>query len=161
MAMRSAKDLLDSLMGPSRNVSANLRTGEDFLGENVCKHFLVGCCPASLLKKVEHVAPCRLLHSVALKEELDKHPQADKYRGEYELSLLRRMEEICAEADARASREKRKCRPAETLVKLPEHLKIKVQAYEEARKDNLCARVQMGVWVFGCPCVFVYGAREW
>eukprot|EP00429_Kryptoperidinium_foliaceum_P030249 CAMPEP_0176150758 /NCGR_PEP_ID=MMETSP0120_2-20121206/76983_1 /TAXON_ID=160619 /ORGANISM="Kryptoperidinium foliaceum, Strain CCMP 1326" /LENGTH=245 /DNA_ID=CAMNT_0017487699 /DNA_START=1 /DNA_END=735 /DNA_ORIENTATION=+ len=107
------------------------------MGDGVCKMFLVGFCPASLLKKVEHVEPCRLLHSIALREELEKHPQADKHRRDYEDALLRKLEGLCAEADARASREKRKCRPAETVVKLPEHLKIKAQAYEEARNERV------------------------
>eukprot|EP00443_Scrippsiella_acuminata_P098011 CAMPEP_0115634216 /NCGR_PEP_ID=MMETSP0272-20121206/32469_1 /TAXON_ID=71861 /ORGANISM="Scrippsiella trochoidea, Strain CCMP3099" /LENGTH=307 /DNA_ID=CAMNT_0003071043 /DNA_START=80 /DNA_END=999 /DNA_ORIENTATION=- len=136
--MKSAKDLLDSLMGPSRNLSAKNRTGEDFKEPNVCKHFLVGFCPTSVLgKKVEHVPPCKLLHSLALKEELDKHPDSAKYRKEYEDAYLRKLEEIVADADARAAKEKRKARPHEIVTKLPEHLKIKVQVYEEARRDRL------------------------
>lgn len=151
--MKSAKDLLDSLMGPSRNLSAKSRTGEDFMGPNVCKHFLVGFCPTTILGKktlqklptgVEAVPPCTKMHSLALKEELEKHPQSEKYKKEYEEGFLRRLEEICSEADARGSREKRKCRPQEVVTKLPEHLKIKVQVYEEARRERLAEAQERG-----------------
>lgn len=125
-------------MGPSRNKSAKNRTGEDFKESNVCKHFLVGFCPSAMLgKKAEHVPRCAGLHSLALKEELEKHPDSAKHRKEYEEAFFNKLEQICADADTRASKEKRKARPHEIITKLPEHLKIKVQVYEEARRDRL------------------------
>mmetsp|Transcript_82893 Transcript_82893/g.210959 ORF Transcript_82893/g.210959 Transcript_82893/m.210959 type:complete len:348 (-) Transcript_82893:76-1119(-) len=136
--MKSAKDMLDSLMGPSRNMAAKDRKGDDFKMDNVCTHFFVGLCPGQLLcKHVDAVERCKLLHSVALKEELEKHPDCEKYKREYEDKYTRRLEEICSDADAKVAKEKRKCRPPETVIKLPDHLKIKVQCYEEARAERL------------------------
>eukprot|EP00445_Apocalathium_hangoei_P010068 CAMPEP_0203885122 /NCGR_PEP_ID=MMETSP0359-20131031/29122_1 /ASSEMBLY_ACC=CAM_ASM_000338 /TAXON_ID=268821 /ORGANISM="Scrippsiella Hangoei, Strain SHTV-5" /LENGTH=369 /DNA_ID=CAMNT_0050805701 /DNA_START=106 /DNA_END=1213 /DNA_ORIENTATION=- len=136
--MKSAKDMLDSLMGPSRNMAAKDRKGDDFKMDNVCTHFFVGLCPGQLLcKHVDAVEKCKLLHSVALKEELEKHPDCEKYKREYEDKYTRRLEEICSDADAKVAKEKRKCRPPETVIKLPDHLKIKVQCYEEARAERL------------------------
>lgn len=136
--MNKAKALLDSLMGPSRDVSLKCRTGEDFKEDTICKHYIVGFCPTSVLgKNCEFLPACKKVHSIALKEEFERHAQVEKYRKEYEVAFARKLEDICSEADTRGSREKRKVRPRESIVKIPEHLKLKMQAYEESRKEKL------------------------
>lgn len=117
----------------------------------MCKPYLVGFCPDSVLgKKIEtlhetlSLQPCTKLHSVALKEEFLKHPEVDRYRKEYEEGFLKRLEEITAEADSRAMREKRRRRPKETVTRIPEHLKVKVQAYEQDRREALKEAEELG-----------------
>mmetsp|Transcript_37861 Transcript_37861/g.91008 ORF Transcript_37861/g.91008 Transcript_37861/m.91008 type:complete len:318 (+) Transcript_37861:70-1023(+) len=140
--MNKAKALLDSLMGPSRNLSAKERNGEDFKRSDVCKNYLAGFCPEALLCFVEidkgkveisPPEPCPKLHSVAMREELEKHPKAEKYKREYEDGLRKRLEEIAAEVLVRSAVERRRCRAKETPP-MPEAARQKWEALEEERR---------------------------
>lgn len=119
-AMKKARAMLDSLMGPSRDQSLTERSGEEFREANVCKHYLVGYCPDTVLGKklaacrAEFDRPsivnpgCTKLHSVALRTEYQQHKDFAKFQREYEESLLKYLESIVREADGKAMYEKRK-----------------------------------------------------
>lgn len=137
--MNKAKALLDSLMGPSRNVSTKERTGEDFLQRNVCKHYLVGFCPHNVLGgEIDMLdSKCTRLHSVEMKKEFKSHKDHAKYRKDYEDSLLRLLSDICADADARSVREHKKKRSAENVTRIPDYLNVKIKEYEKSRASLL------------------------
>merc|ERR1711879_571649 len=150
------KAMLDALMGPSRNKAAHERTGEDFMEENVCKHYLVGYCPDSALGKLcemqlETVTrnplrpqPCAKTHSSGLKAELEKHPYSAQHQSQYEESLLKRMEQIADEAAQRTHIEKRKCRPRETVIKLDDRLKRRESEYKKELQDHMASAKAKG-----------------
>lgn len=118
--MNKAKALLDSLMGTCRDKALNERSGEEFRHDNVCKHYLVGYCPDSILGKKlaacrqefdrpSIVSPgCTKLHSVAMRTEFQQHKEFEKFQREYEGSLLNYLENIVREADSKAAYEKKK-----------------------------------------------------
>lgn len=139
---QKARALLDSLMGLSRDKAVEERTGEDFLQKNVCKHYLIGFCPnAALGGKIGSLEKCKKIHSEACIQELKKHAKREKYQKEYSDSLARLLGDLVSEADTRASREKRKKRPRETVVRISDSLKGKMEAYEET-KQNLLRRAK-------------------
>merc|ERR1719277_1175746 len=136
--MNKNKALLDSLMGPSRNKSASERSGQDFLERNVCKYYLIGCCPHAILGgKVERWEKCTKIHSQAMIEEFTNHAAHDKYQKEYEASVVRLLSDFASEADARASREQEKKRAPEIIVRIPDHLKRKIDSYQETKQNLL------------------------
>lgn len=138
-----AKALLDSLMGPSRNVSDKDKTGEDFKAKDVCKDYLVGFCPRNNLfsgrvtGQRKQLGICNKVHSNALRGEFQRHPNEKYLRREYEEAYLRTLSNIAAEADQCVAREKRAARPAGTIMSIPESLKPKVERLEEEYKKLL------------------------
>merc|ERR1711862_912348 len=95
--MNKAKALLDSLMGPSRDVAKKDKKNDEFLEKKVCKQYLIGCCPHAVLgPKLEAIRQnpadfcvcegvifdrpsclnpdgCSKLHSQGLKEQFKQH----------------------------------------------------------------------------------------
>lgn len=130
--MNKAKAMLDALMGPSRDISKKDKPNDEFKDKNVCKYYLVGCCPDAILgKKLEairqspasyNISPgvifdkasvlnpkgCEKLHSQGLRTQFAEHPDHAKYRRQYEEDLLKFIREIIIEAESKASHEKRK-----------------------------------------------------
>lgn len=137
--MNKTKALLDSLMGPSRNLSKKERTGDDFLQKNVCKKYLIGFCPRSIYGgRIEFLdQKCNKLHSVAMQKEFSKHKDHDKYRKEYEDQCIKLLTEIVADTDAKAAREERKKKPPETCYKIDQQQKEQLKAYEETQASLL------------------------
>lgn len=139
--MNDAKALLDSLMGPSRNVSAKEKTGDDFKKKEVCKPHLVGYCTGDWFQNTrarqslgwrdgQHM-PCTKIHSDQLKADFESHPKTKKYRALYVREFMKQLERLAHDADARVSRESAKCRPPGKEIRIPELLKPK---YEEQEK---------------------------
>lgn len=130
--MNKAKALLDSLMGPSRDVSNKEKSNDEFLESSCCKHYLVGCCPNAILgKKLEAIrkAPndfcicpgvmfdrpsvinpegCPKLHSVGLRDQFKQHPKSEKYRREYEDDLRKFLTTVMQEVAKKTVHEKKK-----------------------------------------------------
>lgn len=143
--MNDAKALLDSLMGPSRNMSSQDKTGEDFKNRDVCKPYLVGYCTGDWFQNTrarqslgwrdgQHM-PCTKIHSEQLKEEFNRHPKMKKYRMEYRREFLKQLERLAHDADARVQREQVKCRPAGKEIRIPELLRAKYEEQEKLHKD--------------------------
>lgn len=137
-AMDDAKALLDSLMGPSRNVASKEKTGEDFKAKNVCKHYFVGFCVSGWFQNTKREKdPCTKVHSDLLKEEFERHPKHKQLRKEYERDFLRYLESYTSDADSWVIRERRKCRPKGTEVRLPEGMREQYEDMEKQYKDLL------------------------
>merc|ERR1711957_1001718 len=88
--------------------------------------------------------PCKLMHGIAMKEELNKHSEAGKYRRTYEKSLLHILENEVKEVDDRFSREKKRCREKGWSLKIPEHHKPKAEALENDLAQQLKEAEQKG-----------------
>jgi len=143
--MNKAKAMLDALMGPSRDVQKKDKPNDEFKDRNVCKLYLVGCCPDAILgKKLEairqspasfSISPgvifdkasvlnpkgCEKLHSQGLRTQFAEHPETAKYRRQYEEELQRFIREIIIEAESKSSHEKRK---REALGNIPDTEKL-------------------------------------
>lgn len=143
--MNKAKAMLDALMGPSRDIAQKDKPTDEFKDKNVCKHFLVGCCPMGVLgKKLEAIRQspaafcispgvtfdkpsvipkegCTKLHSQGLRTQLAEHPDHAKYQRQYEEDLHSYLRTVIIEADGKAGHEKRK---REALGDTPECEKL-------------------------------------
>merc|ERR1719375_1858126 len=98
--------MMDALMGIHRDKAAKDKTGTEFADKTICKHHLVGFCPDGLIGKQvvkdrnpmdvtdTMPVPCTKTHSNAMKTEFEAYTESQKYRRDYEDSLLRRLEEI-------------------------------------------------------------------
>jgi len=145
---------MDKLMGIGRDKSEKDKTGDEFNDKSICKHYLVGFCPDGLIgKRVQKdrnpmdvtptmPVPCTKTHSNAMKEQFEKHPEPEKYRREYEASLLRRLEEIVSECDRRVFFGKKKCTPPkDPEFKLTDAKLERVYKEYKAEKDELTKQV--------------------
>lgn len=143
--MNAAAALLDSLMGPSRNLAAKDKTGEDFKQKDVCKPYLVGYCTGDWFQNTrarmslgwkdgQHM-PCTKMHSVQLKEEFERHPKMKKYRKEFRREFLKQLEHLAHDADARVQREQSKCRPPGKEIRIPEGMKAQYEEQEKLYSD--------------------------
>merc|ERR1712238_141564 len=83
----------------------------------------------------ELIKPCDKLHAVALKDELNKHVEADKYKRQFERALLKELEGMMKEADLRSVREKKKCMTAKSELKIPSHVQPKMDELEAKLKE--------------------------
>eukprot|EP00746_Dinoflagellata_sp_MGD_P007686 gnl/MRDRNA2_/MRDRNA2_115260_c0_seq1.p1 gnl/MRDRNA2_/MRDRNA2_115260_c0~~gnl/MRDRNA2_/MRDRNA2_115260_c0_seq1.p1 ORF type:complete len:302 (-),score=72.34 gnl/MRDRNA2_/MRDRNA2_115260_c0_seq1:33-938(-) len=134
--MQDAKALLDALMGPSRNSGNN--TGDDFMGKDICKHYLVGFCPNEWFKATKReLARCEKIHSDTMKEQLEAHPDGEKLKTKYENDFLRYLEKLIDEADQAGQREQRILRPPSKHVMIPDHLKPEYQKLEKDYEDTV------------------------
>lgn len=130
--MKKAQALLDSLMGPSRDVSRKDKSNDEFKEINCCKHYLLGCCPNAMLgKKLEaikqnpadfFISPgvmfdkpgilnpdgCTKLHSVGLRDQFKNHPDHEKFRRDFEADLQKFLEAIVKDAEGKIGHERRK-----------------------------------------------------
>lgn len=112
-AADDARALLDSLMGPSRDVQTEeTDVAEGFLDRKVCKRYLVGLCPNDWFKSTKReMETCGKIHSDLLAEEMRRHPNAEKYTAEYEEQLLNYLENIAQDTDRWVARERGNLRP--------------------------------------------------
>lgn len=155
--MNKQKAMLDALMGLSRNVADKDKTGEDFLQASACKHYIVGLCPDALVgalvakerdeeaKHKDMPAPCKKTHAALMRQELEGHPEVKKHRREFEQSLLRRLEDISADADRLYSVEKRKVRAKESYVQLPDSIRDEIYRLQDKHKQGLTDAEEKGV----------------
>ena len=133
-AQDDARALLDSLMGPSRDkrAASSGHAREGFLDRNqgfltrlsgckgvscrrprsVCKRYLLGLCPNDWFKSTKReMAQCGGIHSDILREELEAHPERERYVAEFESQLLEYLEDICMDADRWVARERGNLKP--------------------------------------------------
>uniref|UniRef100_A0A2R5L9M8 Putative spliceosome subunit n=1 Tax=Ornithodoros turicata TaxID=34597 RepID=A0A2R5L9M8_9ACAR len=110
MALASAKQLLDELMGRDRNLAPtekkNTCSWED---QDVCKHFLVKFCPNELFVNTKaDLGPCSKIHDERLKKEYTEYysyEQSNRYRKEgYEESFLQFCQSMLSDVEKRIRR---------------------------------------------------------
>jgi len=111
--MEDARKLLDSLMGTRRNASladAQKTKGENFKEDNICKFYLLGFCPQHeqlFISTKRDLGDCNKVHSDAMRQEFEKHPDHLKYRRRYEREFRDYLESCIRDADAWVAREKK------------------------------------------------------
>lgn len=123
--MDEVRKLLDSLMGQSRDadlMEAKKNKGKNFTQDNVCKFYLLGFCPQwelanSKLTTKRNLGQCCKVHSEAMKQEFEEHPEKEKYQAEYERSFLPFLEGQVREADAWVTRERANAQKAEATAR--------------------------------------------
>lgn len=138
MANRN-KSLLDALMGSSRNDSTKDRKNREpqFLQDEVCKDFLTGYCPCHALGKVilatQHefdkpsiLRPCKKLHVITARDELNGHPDKETYLLKWQISVHKLMDKALVEIDDKLAHERRK-REA-----------MKLEMSEQDRECDIC-----------------------
>lgn len=117
-----ARKLLDSLMGTHRNTNKEevaKKKGTNFLEDNVCKLYLVGFCPQfeELFHSTKRdIGICPKVHSMALKEEFEAHPDKAKYSDEYLGQLKQYLAELVRNADEWVARERRNIEAANAHI---------------------------------------------
>jgi len=143
-AMMDARALLDSLMGPSRDKSAEeQQKGDGWKANNVCKRYLVGFCPNSQQDNWFHntrrkdINVCCKVHSDRLRSDFEKHPDHDKYEAEYEKDFLEFLEGLVREADAWISRETGNCAGPGRVTKMPPSARQKMVEIQERSEQML------------------------
>lgn len=116
--MDEMRKMLDSLMGQTRDASldeAKKNKGKNFTAPNVCKFHLLGFCPQyelgnSKMTTKRNLGECAKVHSDAMKQEYEAHPEKAKFQAEYEKQLLPFLEAQVREADAWVARERANAR---------------------------------------------------
>lgn len=104
MALMSAKQLLDELMGRDRDLGAEERKN-DFTwdGPDICKHFLVKFCPNDLFVNTKaDLGACPKIHDERLKKEYEKSSRFQQMG--YEEDFLRFCQGMLSEVDKRIRR---------------------------------------------------------
>lgn len=100
--------MMDSLMGQFRDVplkEAKKRKGQNFKENNVCKAYLLGFClqHEELFKNMKkaslQVGVCDKIHSDALKDEFEAHPEKAEYERSYIRETLRYLESLTRKVD--------------------------------------------------------------
>lgn len=142
--MMDARALLDSLMGPSRDKSAEeQQKGDGWKEKNVCKRYLVGFCPNNQQDNWFHntrrkdINVCCKVHSDRLRADFEKHPDHDRYEAEYEKDFLEFLEGLVREADAWISRETGNCQGPGKVTKMPAKTREKMVELQERSEQML------------------------
>lgn len=116
--MDEARKLMDSLMGQTRDIplkEAKKKKGNNFKEDNCCKFHLMGFCPINeqLFRNTKrHLGECEKVHSDALVEEFQKHPDKSDYEKRYCRDLIKYMESIVRTADEAIARQARNIQAA-------------------------------------------------
>jgi len=139
--MDETRALLDALMGPNRDKKEGVSKGgpPDFDTKTVCKHFLVGFCPHDWFAvRYAALLPCDKIHSEMMRAQLDAHPDAGKYRAEYEEDFFQYLERLTVSCDAYISRERPKCRPSgKRSEKTPPEIRAQCEELEKRYAEHL------------------------
>ncbi|CAL1262343.1 unnamed protein product [Larinioides sclopetarius] len=104
MALYSAKQLLDELMGRDRDLGLEEKKN-DFTwdGPDVCKHFLVKFCPNDLFVNTKaDLGVCPKIHDERLKKEYEKSSRFEKMG--YEEDFLRFCQSMLSDVEKRIRR---------------------------------------------------------
>ncbi|CAD7929139.1 unnamed protein product [Amoebophrya sp. A120] len=126
--MDAQRALLDSLMGASRNDAKASK--EHYTDRNVCKFWLIDFCPhecfhTSVTGKAAVNSPlgeCPKQHSMHLKTQFQEDTKdGEKNRREYEKDLLKYLDRMVSECDAKVQRERRHLESKGSLTKIRRH----------------------------------------
>lgn len=138
--MHKTRAMLDALMGPGRNqlVKDEENAKEKFKDATVCKAYLVGCCPldASLLGGKRKFAVCEKIHSDMMKEQMNKHPDAEQLKREYEKMLLRDLDFVIRECEAHIALENNRVREDVRRKKPPLPIQVNDRLAQMKRESS-------------------------
>lgn len=131
----SAKDqisaMLDELMGTSRNGEKSKNTYR-FDDRNVCRAFLLGCCPYMILSQTKaDMGTCNKIHDLALKADYEKAVLKRSYN--FEFDALDALEKFIVESDRR--KEIAKIRLKENQEELSEEANKKMAKLNEVDEE--------------------------
>ena len=104
--MSSASELLDKLMGRSRNMTETEKAVHKihFSDANVCKFYLAGLSPYALLKGTKSdLGPYESIEDAECKKAWDALEQSEKDRYGYERELLNLLTTLIAKCDRKIS----------------------------------------------------------
>lgn len=98
--------MLDQLMGTAR-AGEESKTKISFEDSEVCKSFLLGCCPHDLLSSTRmDLGECRLMHEIALRSDYERASKHKDYY--YDIDTLEHLERFLNDCDMRVEQSKRK-----------------------------------------------------
>jgi len=138
--MNKTRAMLDALMGPGRNqlVKDEANAKEKFKDATVCKNYLVGLCPldASMLGGKRKFVVCEKIHSDMMKEQLNKHPDAEKLKREYEKMLVRDLDFVIRECEAHIALERNRIREDVRRKKPPLPIQVNDRLAQMKRESS-------------------------
>lgn len=128
--MKSAKAMLDALMGPSRDVSAKDK-GVDWKERTVCKKFLIGFCPydKSCLGGRRSMEPCPKIHNEILRGTFEAHEdgkEGSEFRISCEEIAIRDLQDCLAERDAFARKQIDQLKAETKIRRLPDEVNARI-----------------------------------
>lgn len=86
-AKEQMRKMLDELMGSSRNGEDMRKQNTKFYDKQVCKNFLLNCCPHDFLAETRmNLGRCKRIHDPALRADFEKCRDKDKYYYDVEVS---------------------------------------------------------------------------
>ncbi|CAJ1429959.1 unnamed protein product [Effrenium voratum] len=138
--MNKTRAMLDALMGPGRNqlVKDEQNAKEKFKDDTVCKAYLAGLCPfdASLLGGKRKFNVCEKIHSDLMKEQLNKHPDAENLKREYEKMSLRDLDFVIRECEAHIALENNRMREDVRRKKPPLPIQVNDRLAQMKRESS-------------------------
>lgn len=139
--MNKAKALLDSLMGPARDVKKD-ENSKDWKDRTVCKSFLIGFCPneKKALGGKRTIEVCPKIHSEIIKATFEEHKDGkpgSEFRIRCEEIALRDLEYVVGECEAHAKSEAERIKREPKSRRLPPEANIKISAMKREREQLL------------------------
>ncbi|KAG5679742.1 hypothetical protein PVAND_009286 [Polypedilum vanderplanki] len=129
-AHEQMKNLLDELMGTARN--GEPQNAVKFTDSDVCKSFLVGCCPHDILATTRmDLGECFKKHDLALRADYEKAQEKKDYY--YDVEAMEHLQAFIADCDRRTEAAKR--RLAETQEELSAEVQSKANAVHELAEE--------------------------
>ncbi|KAH7942930.1 hypothetical protein HPB52_002705 [Rhipicephalus sanguineus] len=144
MALASAKQLLDELMGRDRNLAPTEKKNTcNWEDPDVCKHFLAKFCPNDLFVNTKaDLGPCNKVHDDRLKREYEASP---RYRQEgYEDSFLQFCQSMLSDVEKRIRRARQRLQLSnqEGLLQQVEQLGCEGKVEEAQGIMKLCDQLK-------------------
>ena len=96
-AKEQMRDMLDQLMGTSRNGEPS---SINFHDTNVCRNFLLDCCPHDILAATRvNIGKCPKIHELALRVDFEIASRSRSYN--YDVQALEKLQEFIDDYDRR------------------------------------------------------------
>jgi hypothetical protein len=135
--------MLDQLMGTARNGEEE-KISVRFDDPQVCKSFLLGCCPHEILASTRmDLGDCPKLHNVALRADYEKAATQKDYF--YDLDAVDQLSAFISDADRKTEQAKK--RLAETQEELSTDVSVKADRVNELAEkigESLAKAEQLG-----------------
>lgn len=117
MALQSARQLLDELMGRERNLRPTEKTSdakEDWTHPRICKFFLVYFCPNQLFTNTKaDMGPCHKIHDDYIKQCYEEHATR-KQKAVYEDEFIRFCQQTLGDVERRIKRARQRLAASQT-----------------------------------------------
>ncbi|XP_074596951.1 luc7-like protein 3 [Brevipalpus obovatus] len=117
MALQSARQLLDELMGRERNLRPTEKTSdakEDWNDPRICRYFLVCFCPNQLFTNTKaDMGPCHKIHDDYIKQCYEEHASR-KQKSAFEDEFIRFCQQTLGDVERRIKRAKQRLAASQT-----------------------------------------------